>query len=136
MIVKKLFALFTMYTYLPAFKWAYNKWFAEDFRGDFLIKKARIIRRKFWSTVGIILLLFIATLTVGFIIIGSLEKIYSMSFWLRITAVFMALTGSISRAVVPLGMWSEGGFHDELDKLRYVFSQVGATLVLIFVLLL
>jgi hypothetical protein len=93
---------------------------------------ARMIRRKFWQSVLLIIGVVILVLSVQHLRKGRLPL--ALADCLRIAAVIMALMAALGRAGWAIQTWKGSTVAERIDRGMYMIEQLGAAALLIFAL--
>jgi protein-S-isoprenylcysteine O-methyltransferase Ste14 len=126
---------FMLLTIPPAFRSLAAVWYpaehgtsASAHHGD----SARTLRRKFWQSALMVIVMIILVCGLQHLRKGSLAL--DTEDWLRIAAVTLALTAALGRGGWGIQTWKGTTVVERIDRGMYVIEQLGAASLLIFAL--
>ncbi len=109
-------------------------WFPDEFSSEKRPSQeriARIMRRRFWRVLGLILCVIGAVLLVQW---DRSALTFTTDDWLRVLAVVVALTAALGRGGWAIQTFGGDTVAERVDRGMYVLGQIGAASLLIFVL--
>lgn len=118
----------------PLFPKLGERWFPDEFSGEKRTSQeriARIMRRRFWRVLGLILCAIGAVLLVQW---GRSALTFTTGDGLRVLAVVVALTAALGRGGWAIQTFGGDTVAERVDRGMYVLGQIGAASLLIFVL--
>ena len=113
-----------------------RRWFPSEFKGDELgtrQNEASIMQRRFWRAFMLVLCAVGVALVAGGWLKDSPFNL-DLAGWLRVAAVVAALTAALGRGGWAIQSWDDNNVTERIDKGMYVAGQLGAAMLLIFVL--
>ena len=116
----------------PAFYVLAKKWFPDPKIPDGLTKRVNNMKRNFWKSVLLVSVLIILVLAIQFYFFNAK---FSTKHWLQLTGIFIALTAALGRAGWGIQTCANDTILERIDRGMYVISQLGATCILLFVLI-
>ena len=106
-----------------------EKWFGELNEPK---DTARILRFKFWKSFCLVIIFMILILAVQYFFFNA---DFSTRHWLQATGAFVALTAALGRGGWDIQTCSGKTIVERIDRRMYVISQLGATAILLFILI-
>jgi hypothetical protein len=119
----------------PAFKRLAEAWYPAEYGTGaeaHHAEAARLLYRKFWNSVLMIVGMIVIVLFVQHLRKDGLSLAHAD--WLRIAAVMLALTAALGRAGWSIQTWKGTTVVERIDRGMYVIEQLGAAALLIFAL--
>lgn len=111
-----------------------SRWFPEIERRAEYEERALALRRKYWRAVQLIITVVGGILLVQYSF-GLLSKV-NCQYWLRLFAIVVALAATLGRGGWGIQSYKGRTIIERIDRGMYVLSQLGATSILLFLLLL
>ena len=112
------------------------RWFPSEFTGDELgkcQKDARVMRRRFWRTLMLVACAVGVALVAGsWIKDGPLNL--GLGGWLRVAGAVAALTAALGRGGWAIQSYKGNKVTERIDRGMYTAGQLGAAMLLVFVL--
>lgn len=114
------------------FRSFHSRWWPNEVNPDQLEKNARVMRRRFWASFALVLL--VVLLTVLVIRISELLPEVTLKYMLRATAVTVALTATLGRGGWDIQTYMGQTICERIDRSMYNISQLGAVAILLLAL--
>lgn len=120
-----------LYLWPRAFLDLHKKWGYEGTCSDEMRDRIYSMRQRLWRALGLVGVVVIFTV----ILLGKLGyAVGSDGYWLRIAAVVVALSATLGRGGWEIQTWKGQSIPERIDCGMYKISQIGAAVLLIFVL--
>ena len=116
----------------PAFYALAKKWFPDLKIPDGLTERINVMERNFWRSVLLVLILIVLVLAIQFYFFNAK---FLTKHWLQVAGIFIALTATLGRAGWGIQTCANDTIPERIDRGMYVISQLGATCILLFVLI-
>ncbi len=116
----------------PAFYTLAKKWFPGPKIPDGLTKRVNEMERNFWKSLLLVSVLIILVLAIQFYFFNAK---FSTKHWLQVAGIFIALAATLGRAGWGIQTCAGNTILERIDRGMYVISQLGATCILLFVLI-
>lgn len=114
---------------VPAFFTAEEKLFGKVEKSD---DRPRILRRKFWKSFWLVIVSIALILAIQCFFFNVA---FTTKHRFQVAGVFIALTASLGRGGWDIQSWDGHTAIERIDRGMYVISQLGATAILLFVLI-
>ena len=119
----------------PLFLVLARRWFPDEYSGDGRDqheRTARTLRRRFWRGFAL------SAVAVAAVLVAQWWRLDGFDFrsddWLRVVAVVMVLTASLGRGGWIIQSYKGNTVVERIDRGMYVLGQLGAAMLLVFVL--
>lgn len=109
-----------------------KKWFPDPKIPGGLTKRINVMKYNFWKSVLSIFVLIVLVLGIQFYFFNAE---FSTKHWLQVAGVFIALTATLGRAGWGIQSMEGNTIFERIERGMYVISQLGATCILLFVLI-
>ncbi len=126
---------FCVYFCPPLFLIFARRWFPVEYSGDKddqHERTARTLRRRFWRGFAL------SAGVVAAVLVAQWWRLDGIDFgrddWLRVVAVVMVLTAALGRGGWTIQSWDGDTVVERIDRGMHVIAQLGAAMLLVFVL--
>lgn len=108
-----------------------GRWDPELRADDQIADRVYVMRRRLWRSVGLIGV--VVTLTLLFLMYSG-YSVGGDGYWARVAAVVLALSATLGRGGWDIQTWKGQSVLERIDRGMYKLAQLGATVLLLFVL--
>lgn len=109
-----------------------EKWFPDAKIPGGLTKRINVMKYNFWKSILSVFVLIVLVLAIQLFFCNAE---FSTKRWLQVAGVFIALTATLGRAGWGIQSMKGNTIFERIDRGMYVISQLGATCILLFVLI-
>ncbi len=110
-----------------------GRWFSELQNRQEWADRVAVLQRSFWKGVLLVIALVVSVLSIQWFL-GYLRYIPDYH-WIRLTAIVIALTATLGRGGWDIQSFKGRTVVERIDRGMFVISQLGATAILLFLLL-